>query len=137
MLDDSTMEELEECLKEREEDTGPEPPGAPLAAAAATTDPAKPTAAAPATATTTPAPAAGLAGGTTTAAPRPDKRQIEQRIEEDRERHKRLKEGIWGVGDDVDEFDKMWDEVSEIGEDDYLAAEEEAMERKKALGEID
>ena len=64
---------------------------------------------------------------------RPDKRQIEQRIEEDRERHKRLKEGIWGVsGDDDDEFLKMWDEASDIGEDDYLLAEEEAMERRLA-----
>jgi CTD kinase subunit gamma len=55
-----------------------------------------------------------------------DKRQIEQRIEEDRERHKRLKESIWGVGgDDHEESDKMWDEGSDIGEDDLLAAEEE------------
>ncbi|MCJ1246037.1 hypothetical protein MMC30_003241 [Trapelia coarctata] len=74
----------------------------------------------------------------TTGATRLDKRQIEQRIEEDRERHKRLKEGIWGVGpDDDDEFNKLWDEASSIGEDDYLAAEEEAEERQKALEQDD
>ena len=56
-----------------------------------------------------------------------DKRQIEQRIEEDRERHKRLKESIWGVGgDEYEEADKMWEEGSDIGEDDLLAAEEES-----------
>ena len=66
-----------------------------------------------------------------------DKRQIEQRIEEDRERHKRLRESIWAVGaDDDEEFERLWDEVSDIGEDDYLAAEEEALERKQAA-EID
>lgn len=63
-----------------------------------------------------------------------DKRQIEQRIEEDRERHKRLKESIWGIGaDDNEEFEKLWDEASDIGEDDYLAAEEDAVERRQAV----
>jgi CTD kinase subunit gamma len=63
-----------------------------------------------------------------------DKRQIEQRIEEDRERHKRLKESIWGVdGEDDEEYQKLWDEASDIGEDDYLAAEEDAMERRQAV----
>lgn len=65
---------------------------------------------------------------------RPDKRQIEQRIEEDRERHKRLRESIWAVGDDGDEeFEKMWDEASDINEDDYIAAEEDAAERRQAI----
>jgi CTD kinase subunit gamma len=63
-----------------------------------------------------------------------DKRQIEQRIEEDRERHKRARESIWAVsGEDTEEMDRLWEEASEIGEDDYLAAEEEAEERKKAI----
>lgn len=66
---------------------------------------------------------------------RPDKRQIEQRIEEDRERHKRLRESIWAVSDEGDqEFERLWDDFSEIGEDDYIAAEEDAMERRQALG---
>lgn len=55
-----------------------------------------------------------------------DKRQIEQRIEEDRERHKRLKEQMWSVsGDGYDEADKLWDETSDFGEDDLIAAREE------------
>lgn len=67
-------------------------------------------------------------------AARPDKRQIEQRIEEDRERHKRLRESIWAIGDEGDqEFEHLWDEVSDIGEDDYIAAEEDASERQQAL----
>lgn len=63
-------------------------------------------------------------------AKRLDKRQIEQRIEEDRERHKRLRESIWAVGEDGDgEFERLWDEASEIGEDDWGVAEEDAVER--------
>lgn len=66
-----------------------------------------------------------------------DKRQIEQRIEEDRERHKRLRENIWAVNDEDDlEFDRLWDDVSDIGEDDYIAAEEDALERRQAV-EVD
>lgn len=66
-----------------------------------------------------------------------DKRQIEQRIEEDRERNKRLRENMWAVtGDDMEEMKKMWDEASDIGEDDYLAAEEEVLERKLMAGDV-
>ncbi|PYI16522.1 sporulation protein [Aspergillus violaceofuscus CBS 115571] len=66
---------------------------------------------------------------------RVDKRQIEQRIEEDRERNKRLRESMWTVsGDDGDEHGRFWDEASEIGEDDFLAAKEELMERKQMVG---
>jgi CTD kinase subunit gamma len=65
---------------------------------------------------------------------RPDKRQIEQRIEEDRERHKRLRESIWAVKDEGDqEFERLWDEASDVGDDDYLAAEEDALERRQAV----
>ncbi|KAL1301464.1 hypothetical protein AAFC00_005713 [Neodothiora populina] len=63
-----------------------------------------------------------------------DKRQIEQRIEEDRERHKRLRESIWAVPHDVDpdaEYWRMMDETSDIGDDDYAMAAEEAEERKR------
>ena len=84
----------------------------------------------------------GRAKGDFVAAPattRLDKRQIEQRIEEDRERHKRLRESIWAIGGDGngdDEFERLWDEASEIGDDDYLAAEEDAFERRVAT-EVD
>ena len=63
-----------------------------------------------------------------------DRRQIEQRIEEDRERHKRLRERIWAVTSAGDgEFEKLWEDSSAVGDDDYVVAEEEANERKRAL----
>ncbi|PHH82765.1 hypothetical protein CDD82_4930 [Ophiocordyceps australis] len=60
------------------------------------------------------------------APPRPDKRQIEQRIEEDRERHKRERESIWATpkGEDA-EMEKLWEETSDFGEDDMRLLEEE------------
>jgi CTD kinase subunit gamma len=59
-----------------------------------------------------------------------DKRAIEQRIEEDRERNKRLRESVWAVnGDDEQELEKMWEEGSDLNEDDYVIAEEECEER--------
>jgi CTD kinase subunit gamma len=66
----------------------------------------------------------------TSAVSRTDRKAIEQRIEEDRERHKRLREGVWAVsGDDDQETDKMWEEGSDLGEDDYVIGEEEVDER--------
>lgn len=60
-----------------------------------------------------------------------DKRQIEQRIEEDRERNKRLRESMWAVpGDDEAEAQKFYEDVSDIGEDDFINAREEAAERR-------
>ncbi len=63
-----------------------------------------------------------------------DKKQIEQRIEEDRERHKRLREHYWAVpaGGEDREFEKLWEETSDLGEDDYVVYQEEAQERKEA-----
>ncbi|CAG7917798.1 unnamed protein product [Penicillium olsonii] len=59
-----------------------------------------------------------------------DRKQIEQRIEEDRERNKRLRESMWAMtGSDRDEYNQMWDELSPIGEDDFIRSREEAMER--------
>ncbi|EMF13364.1 uncharacterized protein SEPMUDRAFT_43458 [Sphaerulina musiva SO2202] len=69
-----------------------------------------------------------------------DKRQIEQRIEEDRERHKRARENIWAVpqqrGGDMatdKEFENVWDSGSDVDSDDYRMAEEEADERRRHL----
>ncbi|KAF1972310.1 hypothetical protein BU23DRAFT_555109 [Bimuria novae-zelandiae CBS 107.79] len=63
-----------------------------------------------------------------------DKRQIEQRIEEDRERHKRARESIWAVpGENEAEMERLWEEASEIGEDDYLAAKEDLEERRQVI----
>ncbi|EED15515.1 conserved hypothetical protein [Talaromyces stipitatus ATCC 10500] len=65
---------------------------------------------------------------------RVDKRQIEQRIEEDRERNKRLRESMWTVsGNNKGEFQQCWDDVSDIGDDDFLGAEEECAERKQMV----
>ena len=69
-----------------------------------------------------------------------DKRQIEQRIEEDRERHKRAREGIWvipqenisGLAEDA-EMEKLWDGVSDAGEDDYKYSHEELDERARCM----
>lgn len=73
-----------------------------------------------------------------------DKKQAEQRIEEDRERHKRLRETIWAVpngmagaggrsaqqvADEDVEFDKLLEETSELGEDDEDLYAEEAEDR--------
>lgn len=68
-----------------------------------------------------------------------DKRQIEQRIEEDRERHKRAREGIWAIPQESTslredaEVEKMWAEVSDGDEDDLMLAQEEAEERARGL----
>ncbi len=65
--------------------------------------------------------------------PKMDKLAIEQRIEEDRERNKRLRESMWAVGpDDGDELAKMWEEGSDVGQDDHTLANEEIDERRQA-----
>lgn len=58
-----------------------------------------------------------------------DPRHVEQRIEEDRERHKRLRETMWAVpaGEgDPPEWEKQWEETSDWGSDDDTLAREEA-----------
>jgi CTD kinase subunit gamma len=85
----------------------------------------------PFTATEDESPASNSRAG---GAQRMDKRQIEQRIEEDRERHKRLRESIWAVpGDGYEELEKLWEEASDVGEDDYVVAREDAEERRKVI----
>lgn len=76
----------------------------------------------------------GRRGNATVGGRRLDKRQVEQRIEEDRERHKRQRESIWAVsgGDDA-EIEKLWAEGSNIEEDDYIAGGEDREERKQAI----
>ncbi len=63
-----------------------------------------------------------------------DKKEIEQRIEEDRERHKRLRENIWAIppADDAEMW-KIWEETSDFGEDDHIMLEEERAERERCL----
>lgn len=73
-----------------------------------------------------------VVGGKANGVSRLDKRQAEQRIEEDRERHKRLRESIWAVGEEGEEgeFERLWEEADGIGEDDWVMAQEDAMERR-------
>ena len=63
-----------------------------------------------------------------------DKRQIEQRIEEDRERHKREREHIWAIppGGET-EMNRLWEETSDFGEDDDRLLAEEAEEFGKEM----
>lgn len=72
-------------------------------------------------------------GGNRAAAQRLDRKQIEQRIEEDRERHKRLRESIWAVPTETTDAEmwKMWEETSDLGDDDFLLAKEEEEERQR------
>ncbi|KAF2126092.1 hypothetical protein P153DRAFT_85062 [Dothidotthia symphoricarpi CBS 119687] len=65
---------------------------------------------------------------------RMDKRQVEHRIEEDRERHKRMRESIWAVnGEDEKEMERLWEEASDIGEDDFVVGREDWEERGQAV----
>ncbi|KAI1100393.1 CTD kinase subunit gamma CTK3-domain-containing protein [Jackrogersella minutella] len=75
----------------------------------------------------------GSGNGTSTAN-HLDKRQIEQRIEEDRERHKRMRENMWAVpGSIEEEAKKIWEETSEYGEDDRIFGEEEWAEFQREM----
>ena len=66
-----------------------------------------------------------------------DKKQAEQRIEEDRERHKRARENIWAIpADGGGEHEKMWEETSDLGDDDRILGEEEGDARKMSLKEF-
>ncbi|KAK3997354.1 CTD kinase subunit gamma CTK3-domain-containing protein [Cladorrhinum sp. PSN332] len=68
------------------------------------------------------------------AAPRIERKQIEQRIEEDRERHKRERENIWAIPPQEDaELDKLWEETSSLGEDDERMGMEEYQEWKSQV----
>lgn len=135
-LSSETIQEIEECLQTRDNDSAHEA----LPLQPASNKPKH----------------ASL--GNSIAPPRLDKKQIEQRIEEDRERHKRAREFIWAipfsstnisinpgsqtqvsadgekgiVWDHDPEFEKLYDETSDLGEDDYDLFEEELNERRKA-----
>ncbi|KAI1781433.1 CTD kinase subunit gamma CTK3-domain-containing protein [Hypoxylon cercidicola] len=63
-----------------------------------------------------------------------DKRQIEQRIEEDRERHKRMRESMWAVPSNIEEEAmKLYEETSDWGEDDRILCQEEWEEFQETL----
>jgi len=118
-LNEPTVKEIEEVLKDREttaEDVGLVSP------AIEDAEPSQLTA---------------KAGSKPAPAQRLDKRQIEQRIEEDRERHKRQRESIWAVpGGPNAERAKIEEETSEYGDDDRLLAEEELEEMQRGMRQI-
>ncbi|KAK8031918.1 hypothetical protein PG990_001652 [Apiospora arundinis] len=129
---DQTLVELGDCLKDRDASHAEAGLSSPVngEVVMSTALPANGNAAANATAT---ASAAGhISGGDarttngTGHTTRLDKRQIEQRIEEDRERHKRRRENIWVVPRALaDERAKMMDDASDIDDDDFKFEREE------------
>jgi CTD kinase subunit gamma len=119
--------EIEECLRER--DTLPDHVGlsSPVAIAKAEAGGSA----------SIDAPESSKAKPTGAAAQRLDKKQIEQRIEEDRERHKRLREHQWAISNDDDdaELNQLLEETSSIGSDDYRLFEDEALQREQCAKE--
>jgi CTD kinase subunit gamma len=61
-----------------------------------------------------------------------DKKQIEQRIEEDRERHKRLRESIWAVSSTI-EAKKTYQEASDFEEDDEIVGVEDKADKAQFI----
>ncbi|KAK7206167.1 CTD kinase subunit gamma CTK3-domain-containing protein [Myxozyma melibiosi] len=65
------------------------------------------------------------------------KEDILKRMDEDRERHKRMRENIWVIpaGELIQtEFDNAWETISDLGEDDFDSmTEENNIFRKSAL----
>lgn len=121
ILVEQTVIEIEGCLKERDTSAndfslsspvdGNEQPTAPASA----TDP---------DANGSQSAQRNGAGGSNSM--KPTKRQIEQRIEEDRERHKRMRESMWVVpSDPVGQANKFFLETSDLGADDRILADEE------------
>ncbi len=65
----------------------------------------------------------GSSGSSTGGGGKKEKEQVLRRMEQDRERHKRLRENIWVVGEgegegEGGEFAAMWDTVSDLNADD-------------------
>ncbi|KAI1505404.1 CTD kinase subunit gamma CTK3-domain-containing protein [Biscogniauxia marginata] len=117
ILLDQTVLEIEGCLKERDTSTVDVGLSSPANGDdAAATDP-------------TASRSRGGASASTGIANRLDKRQIEQRIEEDRERHKRMRENMWLVPQDLDEEARQFlDNTSDVGVDDHRLGREERAE---------
>lgn len=118
-LESQAVSQIEDVLKERETNDADISPASPPADVEMTDQASVP--AAPKT-------------GQKPAAHGLDKRQIEQRIEEDRERHKRQRESIWAIPRmDNAELNKLWEETSDFGEDDDRLLTEEADDFEKEM----
>ncbi|GAP86513.1 putative ctd kinase subunit gamma [Rosellinia necatrix] len=117
ILLEQTVVDLEGCLKERDTSANDFSLSSPVDGNA------QPTAPASATDTDAGGPQPTQRNGVSI---KPTKRQIEQRIEEDRERHKRMRESMWVVPPDpVAQARKFFGETSDLGEDDRILGEEE------------
>ncbi|KAI0526330.1 CTD kinase subunit gamma CTK3-domain-containing protein [Xylaria bambusicola] len=117
ILLEQTVTEIEGCLKERDTSahdftlSSPTNGNEPSAAPACTADPE-------------------VGGAQATqrngASMKPTRRQVEQRIEEDRERHKRMRESMWVVPPDpIEQAHKLFAETSDLGVDDSILGNEE------------
>lgn len=119
-MEAQTVDQIEEVLKEREttaDDLGLSSPNGDVE-----------------TSETTPSQTIPRSGRRSVAPQRIDKRQVEQRIEEDRERHKRERESIWAIPVGADaEMNKLWEETSDWGDDDNRLVVEEAIEFTKEM----
>ncbi|OIW33502.1 hypothetical protein CONLIGDRAFT_570333 [Coniochaeta ligniaria NRRL 30616] len=122
-LEAQAVHEIEEVLKERDtaaRDVGMSSPAAEESLLLGDMPPSQ----------TLPQPGGRRPGGPGAGGMKLDRKQVEQRIEEDRERHKRLRESIWAVPPGPNaERDKLWEETSDLGEDDHIMGEEEWEER--------
>ncbi|KAF1990975.1 hypothetical protein K402DRAFT_168366 [Aulographum hederae CBS 113979] len=122
-----TVDELEECLHER--DVGSAHPAFSDDVSPSPTEPGQ-------TATgmrqTPPSRPYRANGASRTSGVKLDRKQMEQRIEEDRERHKRMRENAWAITAQ-DEFEKAWEEASEFNDDDYEAAAEDTDMRQQIV----
>ncbi|RYP67491.1 hypothetical protein DL771_007222 [Monosporascus sp. 5C6A] len=118
LLPNETVDELEECLKER--DT--------FASDIGLSSPVNGDASSMTDVNTHPS-SRPRNGASAPPGLRLDKRQIEQRIEEDRERHKRMRESMWTVPTQAsEEAFKFYDEASATREDDGILGKEEQEE---------
>lgn len=127
VLEHRTVAELEECIASRDNGTGDQvsPQQKIDTGAMEMDDTSKP-----------------VREKSTAAAPRDgrlDKRQVEQRIEEDRERHKKSREGRWAVAQLSEDpaldaqCQVLWEQSCGLEDDDYVLIAEEAENRTECL----
>lgn len=130
ILLEQTVMELEECLKERDASARDMAMSSPMnggdSAAGGASSAPKTNNAHPATKSRN-----GTSGNSSSHHGL-DKRQVEQRIEEDRERHKRMRESIWLVPTDFrQEAAAFYDETSDLDDDHHLLGDEEMDEFRR------
>ncbi|KAI0400963.1 CTD kinase subunit gamma CTK3-domain-containing protein [Xylaria palmicola] len=127
ILLEQTVLEIEGCLKERDTSANDFSLSSPVDGHEQSAAPASATDAGAGSGSAPPAQRDG-------ASIKPTKRQIEQRIEEDRERHKRMRESMWVVpSDPVDQAHKFFSETSGLGDDDRILGDEETAQFRSVV----